>query len=51
MKTTGSISLSAKNVIMAFLPFTKENVSGFLSYLAVTITTSIRHSNLFQSKM
>ena len=51
MKMMDSFFLSAKTVIMASLPFTKENVSGFLSYLAVKITNSIRHSNLFQSKM
>jgi hypothetical protein len=33
------------------LPYTKKDVSGLIKDFAIRITTSIRHSNLIQSKM
>jgi len=51
MKMTESISLSAKTVIMASLPYTKKDVCGLIKDFAIRRTTSIRNSNLFQAKM
>jgi hypothetical protein len=48
---TESISLSAKTVKLASLPFTKKDVSGFQNYLAKTITTSIRIREILSAKM